>query len=106
MGSLEDQEHISSDEHVSILRQCISALNYLYNENHPLIVHRDIKPGNILIQHRYVGSIYVKLGDFGLSKDSDYYKTICGSYRYLAPEMYEKSASAGREGTNYTVVVD
>ncbi|KJZ70488.1 hypothetical protein HIM_10117 [Hirsutella minnesotensis 3608] len=68
-GSLEEQENISADEGLSILCQCLSALTFLHSQEPP-IVHRDIKPGNILVQHRFPGDIYIKFGDFGLSRDS------------------------------------
>ncbi len=42
--------------------------------------------------------ICVKLADFGLTKESSDLKTICGTKRYLAPEVYE--------GTVYTAAVD
>ncbi|OAQ89056.1 protein kinase [Purpureocillium lilacinum] len=85
-GSLEDQEFITADETISILQQCLSALTYLH-ESEPPIVHRDIKPGNILLQHRYPGSIYVMFADFGLARDSSELSTFCGSALYLAPEV-------------------
>ncbi|KJZ76551.1 hypothetical protein HIM_03887 [Hirsutella minnesotensis 3608] len=104
-GSLEDQENISGDETISILRQCLSALTYLHGKD-PQIAHRDIKPNNIFVQQRYPGSIYVKLGDFGLSKDSEYLKSICGTRQYLAPEIYTKAISKGRGPRSYTIAVD
>lgn len=32
----------------------------------------------------------VKFGDLGLSKDYDNLSTICGTWDYLAPEIYRK----------------
>lgn len=48
------------------------------------------KPGNILlsVQSPYC---HVKLADFGLSKkitDNTCLKTFCGSFAYLAPEVF------------------
>lgn len=107
-GSLEDQESITALECVSILRQCLSALEYLHRSNPP-IVHRDIKPTNIFIQYRHSDSIRVKLGDFGLSRDYDNMSTICGSWHYLAPEIYlnhQYINEGGRERVSYTAAVD
>lgn len=107
-GSLEDQEDVTAAECVSIVCQCTSALTYLHGHNPP-IVHRDIKPGNILIQERHLGYIHVKFGDFGLSKDYDNLSTICGSWRYLAPEMYQNRQYIGAGGNHrvtYTAAVD
>ncbi|POR35146.1 Serine/threonine-protein kinase RAD53 [Tolypocladium paradoxum] len=107
-GSLENHEDISTIECVSILRQCLSALEYLHGRDPP-IVHRDIKPDNILVQSRGSDLIEVKFGDFGLSRDSYDLSTICGSYKYLAPEIYEKQEyvnSGGRERISYSAAVD
>ncbi len=107
-GSLEDQEDITAPECVSIFGQCTSALAYLHGHDPP-IVHRDIKPGNIFIQVRDVGYIHVKFGDFGLSKDYDTLSTICGSWRYLAPEMYQNRQyvdAGGKQRVTYTAAVD
>ncbi|KAK7397631.1 hypothetical protein QQX98_012998 [Neonectria punicea] len=106
-GSLSDQENISADETQSILNQCLSALIYLH-EHEPPIVHRDIKPDNILVQHRFPGNIYVKFGDFGLARDSHELMTICGTPYYQAPEIYLQwqRFCFGEERSTYTAAVD
>jgi serine/threonine protein kinase len=105
---LADQRNISAWECVSILQQCLSALEYLH-ESDPPIVHRDIKADNILVQYRDTNSIYVKFADFGLAKDYDNMSTICGTYQNLAPEVYDNHqyTAAGGEGrVSYTEAVD
>ncbi|KAK1768842.1 kinase-like domain-containing protein [Phialemonium atrogriseum] len=107
-GSLEDQENISADECLSIRWQGLCALTYLHSHEPP-IVHRDIKPDNILVQHRFPGDIFVKFGDFGLPRDSCDLSTVCGSQHYLAPEIYcrwQYINSGGKERTSYTPAVD
>jgi serine/threonine-protein kinase Chk2 len=71
-------------------------------------VHRDIKPDNILVQSRDADGIYVKFGDFGLSRESRDPTTMCGSWRYAAPEMFEEQdrRKARREKRSYTLAVD
>ena len=70
-----------------ILRETISALQYLHHFNPP-IIHRDIKPENLLLNEG--GRIL--LADFGWSNfsDGDVRKTFCGTPEYLAPEMLLK----------------
>ena len=67
-----------------IVKELISALYYLHHMNPP-ILHRDIKPDNILIDSRG----HVKLTDFGWSNyiDDEIRSTYCGTPGYHAPEM-------------------
>ncbi|KAL8346171.1 hypothetical protein RB598_000192 [Gaeumannomyces tritici] len=106
-GSLADKD-ISAAQCVSILQQCLSALEYLHGSDPP-IVHRDIKADNILVQYRDKNSIYVKFADFGLAKDYDNMSTICGNLGNLAPEVYENHQyieAGGKGRVSYTEAVD
>ncbi len=71
-----------------ILRETISALQYLHSFNPP-IIHRDIKPENLLLNE----GGRVLLADYGWSNfniDGDVRKTFCGTPEYIAPEMLMK----------------
>jgi serine/threonine protein kinase len=81
---------------VAVLR----GLKYMHDMK---VVHRDIKPGNILIN--YAGD--VKLADFGISrhvkKEQERMQTMVGTPNYLAPEI----VVAGESGEyGYTSKVD
>lgn len=67
--------------------QLINGIKYL---NEHKIIHRDIKPKNLLLTNN---KQILKICDFGLAKDktglSKIY-TICGSPLYMAPEMFNE----------------
>ena len=64
------------------LKEILGALEYIYKNN---ILHRDIKPQNILIHNHTV-----KISDFGFAKSfelDELMQTYCGSPLYMAPEL-------------------
>ncbi|CAF0916400.1 unnamed protein product [Brachionus calyciflorus] len=66
------------------------------NELHKLkIVHRDIKPNNILLQILPTGEHVYKLSDFGAARqvemEDDQFTSICGTEEYLFPDVYERA---------------
>ncbi len=87
---------LSSDQVVKFARQLCGALDAAHLEG---VVHRDLKPQNILIDRS--GTLYV--GDFGLAKSfesEDGMKTrtglILGTPRYMSPEQVEAKPTDGR----------
>ena len=90
-GSVDDitkpNKKLPQHELLVFCRQCLNALNYCHELG---IAHRDIKPGNILIDkyHRY------KLADFGLAiLDNEYTldpKKRKGTPLFMAPEIYNR----------------
>lgn len=89
--------NIKPSEIKSYIIQLNEALKYLKENN---IIHRDIKPKNILLS----GSI-IKLADFGFASDKtiDMYNTICGSPLYMAPEIINIFIGVSNEVNNKNV---
>jgi serine/threonine protein kinase len=79
----------SFEECCHVLRQSLSALDYLHGQPEP-IAHRDLKPQNILVKSRE--PLHIKLADFGLAK-AGYLETHCGTLTYSPPELQSDSRS-------------
>lgn len=64
------------------LAHCLRALKYLHERG---VIHGDIKPGNMMIDHRK----RVKIGDFGLARrvSDDDGSLLKGTAKYIAPEL-------------------
>lgn len=75
------------------LTQVLQALGYLHRRG---ILHRDLKPGNVMIT---LGGV-VKVLDFGLALDTMREQTTetAGTVHYMAPELFmEEPASIGSD---------
>ncbi len=71
-----------------ISRECLKGLEYLHDERR--VIHRDVKPNNILLSSR---GPQVKLSDFGLAKvipsELTRASTFVGTMNYMCPERIE-----------------
>ena len=86
-GNLTDwikKENKTSQEVLSVIKQILEGINYLHTNK---IIHRDIKPQNILIQEPLI----VKICDFGFSQtfkeEISMFQTICGTPLFMSPEI-------------------
>ena len=85
-------QYISQDIVITILKQILFGLQYLHSNG---ILHRDIKPDNILITH----DKKIKITDFGLSVLYNqgfgllsYNHTRVGNIHYVCPEILKRQS--------------
>ncbi|KAK2505423.1 hypothetical protein MC885_005603 [Smutsia gigantea] len=109
LSVLESPEHsfgLPEEEFLVVLRCVAAGMNHLRENG---VVHRDIKPGNIM---RLVGeegqSIY-KLTDFGAAReldDDEQFVSVYGTEEYLHPDMYERAVLRKPQQKAFGVTVD
>jgi serine/threonine protein kinase len=108
MGSLHDylkkNKNISEITSKYFMRQIAGGLKYLLSKN---IMHRDLKPHNILMFENNI----LKIADFGLAKNfqanNQEFNTLCGSPLYMAPEIVIPMANKVKKSErSYTVKAD
>lgn len=98
---LKERGSFSWERAVEFGLQLCSALSYAHERG---IIHRDVKPSNLLLTK----SGQLKLSDFGLvyvtgaTRLTNAGKTM-GSFRYMAPERYEKDNAATPQTDLYSL---
>ncbi len=99
---LRDHGWLEVDEAVSIIEQACEGLHYAHRHG---VVHRDVKPGNLLRSRE--GE--VKLADFGIAKATEQSSitqvgSVLGTAAYLAPEQ-ARGEEAGPSADLYALGV-
>lgn len=109
LSLLEDPENhngLHDRDIIALLSDIASALKYLCSVG---FVHRDIKPGNILVSETEVGRNIFKLSDFGSSKfiqETGEYESLTGTEEYLHPHLYERAFIDRNLGGKFTSAAD
>ena len=99
---LRDRGHLDVDQAVEIVGQACRGLEYAHRHG---VVHRDVKPGNLLVSESEV----VKLADFGIARATDQSSitqvgSVLGTAAYLAPEQ-ARGEEAGPRADIYSLGV-
>uniref|UniRef100_A0A7M4ELH2 Inhibitor of nuclear factor kappa B kinase subunit epsilon n=1 Tax=Crocodylus porosus TaxID=8502 RepID=A0A7M4ELH2_CROPO len=109
LNMLEDPENafgLSEAEFLIVLNCVVAGMNHLRENG---IVHRDIKPGNIMRLMGEDGQSVYKLTDFGAAReldDDEKFVSVYGTEEYLHPDMYERAVLRKPQQKVYGVTVD
>ncbi|XP_029428294.1 inhibitor of nuclear factor kappa-B kinase subunit epsilon isoform X2 [Rhinatrema bivittatum] len=106
---LEEPENafgLSEPEFLIVLQSVVAGMNHLRENG---VVHRDIKPGNIMRLMGEEGQSIYKLTDFGAAReldDDEKFVSVYGTEEYLHPDMYERAVLKKPQQKAYGVTVD
>src|SRR5919201_4601011 len=83
---LREHKRLELDETVAIVRDACQALDYAHRAG---VIHRDVKPGNLLVASE---TGITKLADFGIAKAAEQTRitqvgSVLGTAAYLSPEQ-------------------
>lgn len=95
---LRDRKRLDIEEAVRIVRDACHGLDYAHRAG---VIHRDVKPGNLLVS---ADSGTTKLADFGIAKAAEQTRitqvgSVLGTAAYLSPEQAHGDEAGPRSDT-------
>ena len=84
---------VSNKVNIDVMRQIMSGISYLHSQD---IIHRDIKPGNILVASEI--PLQLQLADFDVSKcldpevETSLMTSNVGTLAFKAPEFFQRTS--------------
>jgi len=95
---LREHKRLEIDEAVRIVRDACHGLDYAHRAG---VIHRDVKPGNLLVAS---DSGMTKLADFGIAKAAEQTRitqvgSVLGTAAYLSPEQAQGEEAGPRSDT-------
>lgn len=106
---LDDPENtygLSEVEFLLVLEHLCAGMKHLRDNS---LVHRDLKPGNIMKYISEDGQTIYKLTDFGAARvleDNQPFMSLYGTEEYLHPDMYERAVLRKSVNRSFTANVD
>lgn len=104
LGDVIKRKQLTFEEITRFLSQLASALDYAHDNG---IVHRDVKPSNVLVDRQ--GNVF--LTDFGIAKILEGGMkltgtgSVIGTPQYMAPEQLEPGSEVSRASDQYALGV-
>ncbi|XP_042234136.1 inhibitor of nuclear factor kappa-B kinase subunit epsilon-like isoform X2 [Homarus americanus] len=102
----ENSHGLEEGEFILVLSHLAAGMKHLRDNS---LVHRDLKPGNIMKFIDVDGSTIYKLTDFGAARelqDDQQFMSLYGTEEYLHPDMYERAVLRKPVGKTFGARVD
>lgn len=106
---LDDPENtygLQEEEFLLVVEHLSAGMKHLRDNN---LVHRDLKPGNIMKFISDDGTTVYKLTDFGAARELEedqQFMSLYGTEEYLHPDMYERAVLKKPVGKTFRATVD
>lgn len=106
---LDDPENtygLNEEEFLLVVEHLTAGMKHLRDNN---LVHRDLKPGNIMKFIADDGTTIYKLTDFGAARELEedqQFMSLYGTEEYLHPDMYERAVLRKPVGKTFGATVD